>query len=647
MFKNIINSFIVFIFIVGNSPLVFASYATNIATDASGVVTNGSVSLRKKQTTSSDGRYIIFSSTGTNLVSGDTNGVQDVFWKDLQTGTIKRISVSTSLAQSNGISSPVAISGDGRYALFNSVATNLHASDSTNDVDLYMYDTDTDTLTLITTIGASGTHYEWDPNLTFFPDGGLSNDGRYVLFFSNGAYTESDDNARYNYYRYDTQEDEYALIGETPEGDVPDANDTFALAHISTDGSTVIWQQRPGSTTDSEHPSGQYRYYKYDVATKTTTYIDTSSTGSFNWGDFAFSNDLQYGFIAVYGSYTHSIYRRNLDTEEEDLVFTMSSPVESYNYNTSSLSWTTMSQDGRYVFTDGHYRKPEAGTNWSIRQIDVETGKVVDVSPRGDLYPGFTDYLDTTSTISYIPYTNEDSSCLFFISEDRLNSTDSDVNNLYRTCAPTVSLSAIGRANNITKKRDFTVDIAVSDDVTDLAIDDFVCTNCTVTSLTQRSDRSYTAEVRAANKGSTSVYLPKSSVVATIMQVEDSNTLTLEYTAEDTNASSSGGGNSSSNKTEGNDNTQNKKIDIVDTKNPEEVTENKTSCIFQEGLIQKGSLGEDVRNLQICLNDRLGDTLAVDGIFGDNTKASVLRFQKKHNLEKIDGIVGPITKSKF
>ena len=54
--------------------------------------------------------------------------------------------------------------------------------------------------------------------------------------------------------------------------------------------------------------------------------------------------------------------------------------------------------------------------------------------------------------------------------------------------------------------------------------------------------------------------------------------------------------------------------------------------------------GDDVKALQSMLNVLGFDCGAVDGIFGDRTKAGVLAFQKARGLV-VDGIVGPKTKA--
>ena len=63
-------------------------------------------------------------------------------------------------------------------------------------------------------------------------------------------------------------------------------------------------------------------------------------------------------------------------------------------------------------------------------------------------------------------------------------------------------------------------------------------------------------------------------------------------------------------------------------------------------LLYDGMSGQDVRQLQERLNRAVPPVpaLKVDGIFGPKTKASVLAFQKAHNL-MTDGLVGPDTSS--
>ncbi|MCL4267248.1 MAG: PD40 domain-containing protein [Anaerolineae bacterium] len=96
---------------------------------------------------SGNGRYVTFNSIATNLVPNDTNGKQDVFVYDRQTGQTARVSVATDGTQGNGDSgeaaAPPAISEDGRYVAFYSRATNL-MDDFPIGPGIYLHDRDPD-----------------------------------------------------------------------------------------------------------------------------------------------------------------------------------------------------------------------------------------------------------------------------------------------------------------------------------------------------------------------------------------------------------------------------------------------------------------------------------------------------------------------
>lgn len=79
---------------------------------------------------SADGRYVAFSSLASNLVLSDTNGKDDVFVRDRLTSQTTRVSVASDGTQANDMSFETAISGDGRYVVFASWATNLVQGDT-------------------------------------------------------------------------------------------------------------------------------------------------------------------------------------------------------------------------------------------------------------------------------------------------------------------------------------------------------------------------------------------------------------------------------------------------------------------------------------------------------------------------------------
>jgi Tol biopolymer transport system component len=126
------------------------------------------------------GRYLVFGSMASNLVPADTNGKWDVFRFDLQTKELVRASVASDGSEGNKDADPEAvISANGRLVAFNSLATNLVAGDANNGEDVFLRDIETGTTALVST-DASGKHASGESHVS-----AISDDGRYVVFDSN------------------------------------------------------------------------------------------------------------------------------------------------------------------------------------------------------------------------------------------------------------------------------------------------------------------------------------------------------------------------------------------------------------------------------------------------------------------------------
>jgi Tol biopolymer transport system component len=88
---------------------------------------------------SDDGRFIAYHSESSNLVPNDTNNTPDVFLYDRLLGTTRRVSLSITGGQGNGPSRDVAISGNGRFIVFQSMASNLTSGDTNGTIDIFLY----------------------------------------------------------------------------------------------------------------------------------------------------------------------------------------------------------------------------------------------------------------------------------------------------------------------------------------------------------------------------------------------------------------------------------------------------------------------------------------------------------------------------
>jgi Tol biopolymer transport system component len=125
---------------------------------------------------SNDGRFVAFTSDANDLVAGDTNNRADVFLYDLQTATLERISLGPNGIEGDGHSREASISGDGGVVIFASSATNLVAGDTNAWQDIFERDTALNTTALLSKSQGGAL-----PNYSSFSSA-LSVDGRYATF---------------------------------------------------------------------------------------------------------------------------------------------------------------------------------------------------------------------------------------------------------------------------------------------------------------------------------------------------------------------------------------------------------------------------------------------------------------------------------
>jgi PKD repeat protein len=130
---------------------------------------------------SADGRYVAFVSVASNLVTGDGNGVADIFVHDRQTGNTTRASVATGGGEADGASTAPAISAGGRYVAFASAASDLVSGDTNDATDVFVRDR-TNGHTERVSVTSDGSQSTGDI-------GGvaISGDGRYVAFCSTAS----------------------------------------------------------------------------------------------------------------------------------------------------------------------------------------------------------------------------------------------------------------------------------------------------------------------------------------------------------------------------------------------------------------------------------------------------------------------------
>ena len=197
---------------------------------------------------SADGRYVAFWSLASDLVPNDNNGNVDVFLRDDLTGTVELISVSTTGESGNGPSIQPSISADGRYVCFNSGTTNLVSPPSSGLFLIFVRDRLAGT-TEVVSVSSGGAPAN---NTTEF--GNISADGRFVAFASYADNLVPGDplNGVRDLFLRDRLLDTTILVSQSPLGAASNGN--CLSPSVSGDGRYVAFTSQasnlvPGGTT--------------------------------------------------------------------------------------------------------------------------------------------------------------------------------------------------------------------------------------------------------------------------------------------------------------------------------------------------------------------------------------------------------------
>lgn len=127
---------------------------------------------------STNDRYVAYVSTAENLVPNDTNEYRQVYVNDLVLETNTLVSVGTNGFAGNGHSSQPSISGNGEFVTFSSFAPNLMTGEPSGVEQVFRRDllAGTNALVSVSTNGGFGNYNSFSP--------AISSDGRFVLYYS-------------------------------------------------------------------------------------------------------------------------------------------------------------------------------------------------------------------------------------------------------------------------------------------------------------------------------------------------------------------------------------------------------------------------------------------------------------------------------
>jgi len=355
---------------------------TRVSVDSAGGQANAP---SRRSVISADGNYVAFTSEATNLVSGDTNDLPDVFVHNRQTGVTERVSVADDESQANSWSEdPPAISADGRYVAFVSMASNLVSGDTNNIMDVFVRDRQLGQTTRVSvdSSGAQTSGDEW----TNFGGLAISGDGRFVVFTSNvTSLVTGDTNGAEDVFVHDRQTGATTRISVSSSGE--QSNASSYSGSISGDGQLIAFTS--GATNlVSDDTNGVSDVFVHNLSTGETTRASIGPDGqqadkvsrgpaiSGNGRYVAFSSEAQ-NFVST-DDIWEAVYVRDLETGE-----TTRASIWSDGY--TMVGWAqapTISADGRYVAFEFDDRGDGMPVRW-IYVHDRVSGETISATKEG------------------------------------------------------------------------------------------------------------------------------------------------------------------------------------------------------------------------------------------------------------------------
>ena len=222
---------------------------------------------------SADGRHVAFTSVAANLVEGDTNGLNDVFVRDLMAGTTTRVNVASDGTQTDDFSHGLAISASGRHVAFTSVAANLVEDDTNGRNDLFVHDTLEGTTARIS-VASDGTEGDAMVGSHF----SFSGDGRYVAFESYAAnLVPGDTNGSQDVFVRDTQMGMTMRVSLRNTG--AQAKGASGGASITADGRFVTFNSNADNLV-ADDMNGSADVFVRDTELGTTTRVSVAGSGT-------------------------------------------------------------------------------------------------------------------------------------------------------------------------------------------------------------------------------------------------------------------------------------------------------------------------------------------------------------------------------
>jgi hypothetical protein len=339
---------------------------------------------------SADGRLVVYSTPDATLVPGDTNGEYDVFVRDNKTGVSERVSVDSSGNQAIGPSGAArreSISSNGRFVAFFSFASNLVAGDINGAPDIFLHDRVTKVTSLVN-LGIELSNSPFDLAVLSNPlSPVVSDDGRYVAFGTTNVGTPYPKTFG-DVYLLDRIQNRYSLISVNSQG--VQGNGLSILRSMSSDGRFVAFSSTATNLVANDS-NGAEDLFVNDRLNGTTVCVSVKPDGSpsqlggasreaklsADGRTIVFSSAAK-DLVAETGVGNSYIYVRNLQTQTTKRL-----PLDTVDQAGFFRLEPGISADGRFVV---HRRLPQLDSFSTLVLTDLKGSVSV---PFPIIFPGF------------------------------------------------------------------------------------------------------------------------------------------------------------------------------------------------------------------------------------------------------------------
>lgn len=342
---------------------------------------------------SGTGRYVVYMSSATNLVrNGPTLGTH-LYVRDLVTGRTSLVDVGIDGKPGNLPSTSPTVSGNGRFVLFTSDATNLVAHGPTSGAHVYLRDLARGRTVLVDRAADGGL-----PNGESM-EASLDDAGDTAVFMSTSTNLVPGKGAgEWNIYSRNLITGRTQLVTEGLSG--ADSNGLSFGPAVNPAGTQVVYDSLASDLVSGDaNKAGDV--FLYDLRTHQTSRIDVPVAGG--WGDDlslggSFSDNGRYVGFASHSTnmapglptdHSSHAYVRDLQTGTTTLV----DVNDAGTVGNSGATWSNINGNGRsvvFISTATNLAPGASNGAWTVyrRDLDTNTTTVLSVNADGQQAAG-------------------------------------------------------------------------------------------------------------------------------------------------------------------------------------------------------------------------------------------------------------------